>query len=282
MCSVAVLPSRDVWGELISVLAAVAAQVALEGVSEAVAAHVDGVHDVVQEEHAAVFAAVGPHLLPVWRHHLEALGGHLHAGGPDGLVLPLHLILHQHAVPPPRGDVVGEVDEARGGPPRAVLVVALGVRGVLAVAGRAVLLAGRWFGFGEEQQVLSGAVFGWQVVTGPHVALGPRLVERVQGAEAHIGRGGRGGLHQGPQRLGPQVADGAVDGLVDDMGLDQLAWTPVVGEVRQTLVPWGPRKRKENRVSFIIYFYFIIWCWGCSSLAEFGNDSLLYFFLFSF
>lgn len=52
----AVLPARDVGRELVAVLAVVAAHVALEGVSEAVAAHVDGVHDVVQEEHAAVFA----------------------------------------------------------------------------------------------------------------------------------------------------------------------------------------------------------------------------------
>lgn len=71
--SVAMLPSRYVRGELVSVLTPVAAEVALEGVSEAVAAHVNGVHDVVQEENAAVFAPVRPHLFPVGRHHLEAL-----------------------------------------------------------------------------------------------------------------------------------------------------------------------------------------------------------------
>lgn len=160
--SVAVLASRHVRGELVSVLTPVAAEVALEGVSEAVAAHVNGVHDVVQEENAAVFAPVRPHLLPVCRHHLEALRGHLHAG-PDGLVLPLLLLLHQreHSVPHPRGDVVGQVDEAGGRPARAILVVALGVCGVLAaVAGRAVLLAGGRLGVGEQQQVLGRAVFG--------------------------------------------------------------------------------------------------------------------------
>lgn len=225
------LPSRDVRRELVSVSALVAAEVALEGVSEAVAAHVNGVHDVVQEEDAAVFAAVHPRLLPVRRQHLEALGRHLHAG-PHGLVLPL-LLLHQgqHAVAHALVDVVGQVDEAGGRSARALLVVALRVRGVLAaVAGRAVLLARRRLGVGEQQQVLGGAVFGRQA----GVALGGRLVEGEHGAQAHVGGGGRGGLDQGPQRLGAQVADGAVDGLVDDQTID----TPpsLVGEVRQTLV----------------------------------------------
>lgn len=153
--SVAMLPSRYVRGELVPVLTPVTTEVALEGVSEAVAAHVNGVHDVVQEENATVFAPVRPHLLPLCRHHLHA--------GPDGLVLPLLLLLHQreHAVPHPRGDVVGQVDEAGGRPAWAILIVALGVCGVLAaVAGRAVLLAGGGLGVGEQQQVLSRAVFG--------------------------------------------------------------------------------------------------------------------------
>lgn len=128
--------------------------------------------------------------------------------------------------------MIGQVDEAGSRPARTFLVVALGVCGVLAaVAGRAVLLAGRRLGVGEEQQVLGCAVFGRQVVARPRVALARLLVEGVHGAEAHIGRGGRGGLHQRPERLGPQVADGAVDGLVDDVGLNQLACSSVVGEV---------------------------------------------------
>lgn len=135
--SVAMLPSCYMRGELVPVLTPVTAEVALEGVSEAVAAHVNGVHDVVQEENAAVFAPVGPHLLPVCRHHLETLGGHLHAGT-DGLVLPLLFLLHQreHTIPHPRGDVVGQEDETRGRPTWAILIVALGVSGILAtVAG---------------------------------------------------------------------------------------------------------------------------------------------------
>lgn len=159
---VAMLSSGDVRGELVSILTPVTAEVALKGVSEAMAAHVDGVHDVVQEEHSAVFAAVRPYLLPVRRHHLETLRGHLYAG-PDGVVLPLLLLLHQrqHAVPHPRGDVVGQVDEAGGRGTRSILIVALGVRRVLAaVAGRAVFLAGGGLGVGEQEQVLSCTVFG--------------------------------------------------------------------------------------------------------------------------
>lgn len=229
--SEAMLPSRYVRGKLVPVLTPVTTEVALKGVSEAMAAHVNGVHDVVQEENATVFAPVRPHLLPICRHHLEALGCHLHAR-PDGLVLPLLLLLHQreHAVPDPRGDVVGQVDEVGGSPARAILIVALCVRGVLAtVAGRAVLLAGGRLGVGEQQQVLSCAVFGRQA--SPRMAVGHWLVEGKHGAEAHIRRGGRGGLNQRPERLGPQIADGIVDGLVDDVGLNQLTCSSVIGEV---------------------------------------------------
>ena len=55
------LSSADVRGELIAVLAAVATDVALEGLAEAVTTHVDGEHDMVQEEDAAVPAVEGAH-----------------------------------------------------------------------------------------------------------------------------------------------------------------------------------------------------------------------------
>lgn len=100
-------------------------------------AHVNGVHDVVQEENATLFTLVRPHLVAVCCNHLEALGSHLHAG-PVGLILPPLLLFHQrhHPVPHPRSDVVGQVDEAGGRPACAILIVTLGVCGVLAtVAG---------------------------------------------------------------------------------------------------------------------------------------------------
>lgn len=56
-----VLPADNVRRELVAVLAAVATDVALEGLAEAVAAHVDGEHDMVQEENATVLAAEGAH-----------------------------------------------------------------------------------------------------------------------------------------------------------------------------------------------------------------------------
>ena len=68
------------------------------------------------------------------------------------------------------------------------------------------------------------------------MALGGRLVEREHGADAYIRGGGRGGLNQRAERLGPKVADGTVDGLVDNMRLDQLTCSSIVGEVRQTFV----------------------------------------------
>ncbi len=58
-----VFSADDVRGELVAIFAAVAADVALEWVSVTVAAHVDGVHDVVHEQDAAVFALEHPQLL---------------------------------------------------------------------------------------------------------------------------------------------------------------------------------------------------------------------------
>lgn len=49
-----------VRGELIAVFAAVTTDVALQRISVSVATHVDGVHDMVQEEHPTVLALEGP------------------------------------------------------------------------------------------------------------------------------------------------------------------------------------------------------------------------------
>lgn len=56
-----VLSAADVRRELVAVLAVVAADVALEGLVEAVATHVDGEHDMVQEEDATMPAVEGAH-----------------------------------------------------------------------------------------------------------------------------------------------------------------------------------------------------------------------------
>lgn len=76
------------------------------------------------------------------------------------------------------------------------------------------------------------------------MALGDRLVERVDGADADLG-GRRGGLDQGPQRLRSQVAYGTVDRLVDDVRLDELSRSAVVRQIRQTFVSWWVRNRRR-------------------------------------
>ena len=71
-----VLPPNNVGRELVPVLAVVTTDVALERVSEAVAAHVDSEHDMVQEEDAAVLALEGLHRLTTLTHHPKHfLGG---------------------------------------------------------------------------------------------------------------------------------------------------------------------------------------------------------------
>lgn len=56
-------------------------------------------------------------------------------------------------------------------------------------------------------------------------------MEGEHGAEAHIGRGGRGGLNQRAEGLGFQVADGGVNGLVNYLGLGQLTSFSIVRQV---------------------------------------------------
>lgn len=56
-------------------------------------------------------------------------------------------------------------------------------------------------------------------------------MEGEHGAEAHIGRGGRGSLNQRPEGLGFQVADGTIDGLVDDLGLGQITSSSIVRKI---------------------------------------------------
>lgn len=55
------LSTADVRQELVAVLAMVATNVALKGLMEAMTTHVDGEHDMVQEEDATVPAVEGVH-----------------------------------------------------------------------------------------------------------------------------------------------------------------------------------------------------------------------------
>lgn len=70
-----VFSTDDVRGELVAIFAAVAADVALEWVSVTMATHVDGVHDVVQEQDAAVFALEHPQLLAFTAKDADAVPG---------------------------------------------------------------------------------------------------------------------------------------------------------------------------------------------------------------
>lgn len=67
------LPPRDVGRELVPVLAVITTHVTLKGIPEAMAAHVDGVHDMIQEEHTAVFALVHLQLLTTRADHTEGV-----------------------------------------------------------------------------------------------------------------------------------------------------------------------------------------------------------------
>ena len=70
-----VLSTDNVRRKFIAILTAVAADITLKRLPETMAAHVDGEHDVIQEEHAAVLATEGAHGPPVSVHHPEGLSG---------------------------------------------------------------------------------------------------------------------------------------------------------------------------------------------------------------
>lgn len=70
-----VLPADDVRGKLVAVSTPIPANVALEGLPETVAAHVDGEHDVIQEEHAAVVTSERFDGSPLSVDHTESLSG---------------------------------------------------------------------------------------------------------------------------------------------------------------------------------------------------------------
>lgn len=68
-----VFPADDVRRELVAIFAAVAADVAFQRVSISVAAHVDGVHDVVKEQNTAVFTLEHPQLLSLTGEYADAI-----------------------------------------------------------------------------------------------------------------------------------------------------------------------------------------------------------------
>lgn len=134
-------PAHDVRGELVAVLAAVAADVALERLVEPVAAHMDGKHDVVQEEHAAVLAPERAHGSTLGVDHPEGLPrggrgycrrtGRRRQGGREGRVttvlsLCLSVLRVARTAPLPK-PAVGNGERRR--------VVGVGVDEVMAVSG---------------------------------------------------------------------------------------------------------------------------------------------------
>lgn len=224
------LPTGDVGREFIPVLAVVATQVAFKGISETMTAHVDGVHDMVQEEYPTVFALVNLHLLPAHAYHPQGIL-RAFSGCPQHLV-GLVFLLDGQAIAGMRVDVVGQVDEATS----LLLIVTLGVRGVLAaVAGGGFSFRRHRLGFGQKQQIFHSAVLGGVIATWRTLWVG--LVELIYWIDNrdHLGASW-GCLYQRTQGLCSQVVYGIVDGLVHHMGLHELillliAGTAIVGHV---------------------------------------------------
>ena len=70
-----VFSTDNVGGKLVAVSAAVTTDVALEGLAETMATHVEGEHDVIQEEDVTVLTAESTQDSPLSVHHLDLLPG---------------------------------------------------------------------------------------------------------------------------------------------------------------------------------------------------------------
>lgn len=241
------LASRYVRGELVSVVAPVPADVALEGVAEAVAAHVDGEHHVIQKEDAAVVAAVDPDGLPFLAGHpagvARAGGGRL-----GDVQRPREILQGLEAVARRSG---GELAGMEGGI-RPLLVVAVRVRGVLAaVVGGKTPVGGQAF----VPEVAVALVHLRRGAVG-HVGAGQG--DGVQAADDgdHFGGGGRRRLHERAQGFGAQVGDGVVYSLVHHASLHYVAFL-LVQEARAVsdikTVPFLTCKRGEVWGETLLY-----------------------------
>lgn len=204
-----------VRGKLVSVVAPVPADVALEGVAEAVAAHVDGEHHVIQKEDTAVVAPVDPDGFPFLVDDLEGIAW-ADGGWLDDVERPWEILQGLEAVAGWSGDDLALME----GGIRPLLVVAVSVCGVLAavVWGKTPI--------GGQAFVPEVAVALFHLLRGAVGHVGAGQGNGVQAADDgdHFGGGSWWRLHERAQGFGPQVGDGVVYGLVHHASLHYVAF----------------------------------------------------------
>lgn len=201
-------------GEFVSVVAPVPADVALKGVAEAVAAHVDGEHHIVQKEDAAVVAPVDPDGFPFLVDDLKGVA-RAYGRGLDYVVGPGEILQGLQAV----AGLGRELALMEGGV-LPLLVVAVSVCGVLAAVVRGKASVRRQAFVPEVAVALLGVLRG---AVG-HVGAGQRYGIQAADDGNHLRSGGRRRLHERAQGLGPEVGDGVVYGLVHHASLHYVAF----------------------------------------------------------
>lgn len=83
-----VLPSSYVGREFVPVLAMVATHVAFKRITEPMAAHMDRIHNVIQEKDSTVFTLVNFHLFPIAADHFKSILG-IVSTSPQDIILPV-------------------------------------------------------------------------------------------------------------------------------------------------------------------------------------------------
>lgn len=239
-------------------MASISTHVTLKGVTEAVAAHVNGEHHVIQEEDATVVTAVHVHHLPFFVDHFDGVP-RADGRGLEEFIRAGDLLQKRHPIAGPgRDHVILLVDVIL-----ALLVVAVSVRGVVAT------VVGGEASFRRQVLLWQVDVLLFQVLGGTvrHLSSGEGYGIHAADNGDHLRGGSRWCLDQGAQGFSTEIADGVIDGLVHHPGLNHLVLflvhvAGVIADVKAVaLLTWNKGKGRvtggtthRQRVRKIIFW----------------------------
>lgn len=194
-------------------MASISTHITLERVTEAVAAHVNCEHHIVQEEDTAVVTPIHIHHLPFLVDHFDGVSW-ADGRGLEEFVRAGNLLQKWHPIAGPRQDHVILLVYVI----LAFFMVAVSVRRVVAT------IVGREASLRRHALLWKVDAFLFQLLRGTVWHLSPGEGYGIHAADNwnHL-RGGSGRcLDQGAQGFSAEIADGIIDGLVHHAGLYEL------------------------------------------------------------
>lgn len=196
-------------------MASVPTDVALEGIAEPVAAHVDGEHHIIQKEDAAMVTPVDPDGFPFLVDDFKGIAW-AYGRWLDYVIRPWEILQGLEAVAGLSGDHLALME----GGVLPLLVVAVSVCGVLAAVVWGKASVGRQAFVPEVGMALLGILQAavW------HVGAGQWYGVQTAYDGDHFGGGSWRRLHKRAQGFSPKVGDGIVYGLVHHASLHYVAF----------------------------------------------------------